>query len=520
MANMDILNALAAQSATVKPSAELKSFEEDEDERTSQALKALIEQVPSSVMDAGRAPSAEKKPEVSAKTTAVTKPKVVPKYDPDAEERKSFLENLNKLESQVQEAITKGGLSTKGKTTEEISKQVSEGTKQRPTLTEEQANIDLLQSQIDSLEGEKKKKKQEVESYLDQAIADIAKKPEGMGLLEIVGKSMIALAPGIIGAKVAGYRGGQYAQEGATKAIQSLMETEETRRQAAQKIQAEMSKVRASLSKDDMDNIAALQKELIKGQIDLRTLPLKNQLELTRLLSAKELTKDQSLDLAGLLVKISELKLKATEQRTAPKAGAGAGAGKPSKAQEIIDKEFGKQYSEFMDSGGFAKYATQVEQLKSGIKDMKGSDFVSGPAISLLPERLRPLGSKVQNEVLAASGGMLREVLGGNFAAREGEGIQKRLFNPEAEEAVNIQAAERFLNQISRAKEIKEDQIAYFEKYGTLAGWPGLAKLRQIEAEMTAGSEATQGLDASRAKRLEEINKRIKELESKKAGAK
>jgi hypothetical protein len=487
---IDVLNALSGYEKKKSPAEELAASQLIEDERTAEALKSLIEQVPTSVIDAGRAPSATIKPAVSDKPASSVKPKVIPKYDPEAEERKSLLKGLSSLEGQVQEALTKGGLSTKGKTTEEISKEAGKSISERPTLAEEQSNIDLLQNKIDDLERQKNQKKQEFESYLDQAIADVAKKPEGMGLMELVGKSMLALAPGLIGAKVAGYRGGQYAAEGSSKALQTLMENEETRRQAAQKIQAEMSKVRASLSKDEIEKISDFQKELIKGQIDLRTLPLKNQLELTRLLSAKELTKDQSLGLAEIALKIQELKLRATEQRPEAKGKAATAGAGFTPGQKRLDEKYAESLNEWTSGGGYAGAMESINRLRQAFEPLKSSDSITGPIIGRLPVE-PPTTTRVRQDIEKTIQTELRRILGAQFTEREGAAFLARTFDPKLEESVNLQRVERELARLEQVVALKQQQAEFFQETGSLKNFPLAKKLEELNLQFTTGASAT-----------------------------
>lgn len=472
---IDILKALADQEKKPRGSEYLKSFEDEEDKRSADALKAMFDQPIKETIESNREPA--------AKSQVI--PKVSPKVQSATDER------IDRLLTKIESAIPP--LSTEQKTREELTRTEEGGEQTGTRIVKSQSDIDLLQSEIDALEGKKVKKKQEVESYLDQAVTDLAKRPEGMSLMEVVGKSMLALAPGLIASKYGGYRAGQYAQEGANKFLEKMMESEQSRFELSQKLKAEMAKVRASLSKDDIDSLNQLQKELVKGQVDLRTLPLRTQLELNKLVSAKELTKDQSVDLLKIMADLLKIKQAGGAQAAAPLgAGAGAGGPKPTIAQQTIDKEFGKEYSNFVTEGGFANYGTQINQLNAGIESMKDSDYISGPAVNLMPDVIKPTSRKVQNEILSAASGLMKQVLGGQFAKVEGEGVLKRLFDPQAEENVNIVAAQRFLTQIERAKALKEDQIGYYEKTGTLVGWPGSKKMKELEAEMSGSTGSTQ----------------------------
>ena len=67
----------------------------------------------------------------------------------------------------------------------------------------------------------------------------------------------------------------------------------------------------------------------------------------------------------------------------------------------------------------------------------------------------------------------LKEVLGAQFAEKEGEQLIKRAYNPKLEESVNKQRVGRLIKQIEMAYEAKRSAAEYFEANKTMAGWTG-----------------------------------------------
>jgi hypothetical protein len=220
-----------------------------------------------------------------------------------------------------------------------------------------------------------------------------------------------------------------------------------------------------------------MEEKLGEGQIDLA------------MLKQKQAAKDSSLyDALTEKLALEMAKAKATQGMMEVPSPRAPTTGPTAPGPKKIDELFAKEYSEFMQGGGFAKVNTQMEQLKSGIADMQKSDYISGPIVSSLPNFAVQQSNATKNKILSSTQGLLKDVLGAQFAMSEGAKIEARTFDPEAEEGVNIAAAQRFLTQIEQAKKLKEDQFAYFEANGTLAGWPGIKKMQEIQ-ESLSGAE-------------------------------
>lgn len=338
MADIDILKQLSGRAPHWSPQEdyEQSQFDAEEEKKSMEALKSLMQQMPESVSSAGRSPAAERGPAIVSSETKVDDEKLVPKYDKPTRE---FLAPV--YESAIQKLIS-GGQDTKVRTS---SREETKGDKKtsfvrdgKPEkgatgsvipekLTAEQIEIKNIDKDISELESKRTAKRKEFEDYLDKSVEEMTKKPEAMGLMEVFGRSMLALAPGLIGAKLGGYRGGQYAQEGANKALEDLMKSDEARVEAANKIKSEALKLKAMLTKEDMDKIGEFQKDLSKGKVDLRLLPIKEKYELSKLLRTKELTKDDSARMLTLLVPFLEGRMK---------LGA---VGEPPKGEKILSED-------------------------------------------------------------------------------------------------------------------------------------------------------------------------------------
>jgi hypothetical protein len=484
---IDVLNALSGYEKKKTPAEELESSQMLEDERTASALKSLIEQVPTSVMEAGRAPAAAGS---EPSRTPGFEPKIVPEYDPETKQAvqemtKNLIDKILPKEKPVPTRVTtkttESGIADKKTTfTREGGPSITAAAPVKK-LTAEQLEINNLDQDIKDLEEKRTQKKKEFEDYLDRSVEEMTKKPEGMGLLEVVGKSMLALAPGLIGAKFAGYRGGQYAQEGANKVLEDLMKTEESRREAGNKIKSEAMKLKAMLTKEDMDKIGDFQKDLTKGKIDLRLLPIKEKYELSKFLKAKELTKDDEGRFLTMMPSLIEAFSKVGKQNIAT----------PPKGEEIISEEkttklYDGRYAfspldiDKMGKSNYDKFVNKVSATRD-LRDEVGGVFKiiaenKGRPFSVLPDAQKLLyRQKLSRVVLKAKElenlgaalspseqQLLLDFLGGDPKLTTDE-IMNKLF---ADESLNNRIVS-FMRSYQRALDISvQDRGGAITRYG------------------------------------------------------
>jgi hypothetical protein len=488
MAEIDVLKALTGKSPHWSPKESyLESLQEDEEEKQNMdALKSLIPETSKEVSEAVRAPAG-----VGSEPSRVPgfEPKIVPEYDPETKQAvqemtKNLINKILPPEKPVPSRVTtkssESGVSDK-KTIFTRGGKPSVGAGTPAKLTAEQSEINNLDQDIKDLEEKRTQKKKEFEDYLDRSVEEMTKKPEGMGLLEVVGKSMLALAPGLIGAKFAGYRGGQYAQEGANKVLEDLMKTEESRREAANKIKSEAMKLKAMLTKEDMDKIGDFQKDLTKGKIDLRLLPIKEKYELSKFLKAKELTKDDEGRFITMMPSLIEAFSKVGKQNIAT----------PPKGEEILSEEkttklydgrygFSPLDIDKMGKSNYDKFVNKVSATRD-LRDQVGEIFKivkanNGRPYSVLPSDAKLAYSQMLSRVVAKAKELenfgaaltpneqqiLIDFLGGN-PKMDTQEIMNKLF---ADENLNNRLV-RFMSGYQRALDISvQDRGGAITRYG------------------------------------------------------
>jgi hypothetical protein len=218
-------------------------------------------------------------------------------------------------------------------------------------------------------------------------------------------------------------------------------------------------------------------------------LPLKNQLELTRLLSAKELTKDQGLELAGLLLKINELKLKATEQRPEAKGKAAAAGAGFTPGQKRLDEKYAESLNEWTSGGGYAGAMESVNRLRQAFEPLKSSDSITGPIIGRLPVE-PPTTTRVRQDIEKTIQTELRRILGAQFTEKEGAAFLARTFDPKLEESVNLQRVERELSRLEQVVALKQQQAEFFQETGSLRNFPLAKKLEELNVQFNVGAAA------------------------------
>lgn len=148
-----------------------------------------------------------------------------------------------------------------------------------------------------------------------------------------------------------------------------------------------------------------------------------------------------------------------------------------SKGQEALDKDFAKEYSDFVAQGGAADVNKNIEQLNLAAENLKKDDTLTGSIRGLAPDWIRattnPKAIATREAVEEIAQRNLRLVLGAQFTQKEGERLIARAFNPLLSTEENSRRVKRLGEQISKAAKVKMEAAKYFEEHGTLVGWKG-----------------------------------------------
>lgn len=170
----------------------------------------------------------------------------------------------------------------------------------------------------------------------------------------------------------------------------------------------------------------------------------------------------------------------------------------PKRAREAVDREYAKDYVEFIQTGA-SDAAKALEELGGARDQLRGyyideegkkrrvrggkKDTLTGPfvgTVSNLPwigktvqDVAFPESSDVQETVEYTVQRSLRPILGSQFTKEEGERLIARVYNPRLKEEVNAERLDRLIRQLDRAYQAKIAAARYFEEHNTLNGFKG-----------------------------------------------
>jgi len=154
--------------------------------------------------------------------------------------------------------------------------------------------------------------------------------------------------------------------------------------------------------------------------------------------------------------------------------------GPTSPAGKKFDEALGTELAEFQLTGA-ADASKNLAQLKAARDNIASgaAGNVSGPLIGPLSgipgvgPIFAPGAINTQEQIAEVVQRNLKEILGAQFTAKEGEQLIARAFNPSLDEATNLARIDRLIRQMELAFEQKSSAAAYFAQNGTLNGWQG-----------------------------------------------
>lgn len=163
-------------------------------------------------------------------------------------------------------------------------------------------------------------------------------------------------------------------------------------------------------------------------------------------------------------------------------AGAGdggpVGLGKPTAGQKAVDTKFAKEYSDYYAGGGIANLNKNLEELDRAISIIENSKEgeTSGRLVGVADKTgTLPFTHRKASDVKDIIGGVaqsnLRQILGGQFAQKEGEALLARQYDTAQSKDNNLARLRALRTQAANAIASKSAAADYYEEFGTLQGF-------------------------------------------------
>lgn len=157
--------------------------------------------------------------------------------------------------------------------------------------------------------------------------------------------------------------------------------------------------------------------------------------------------------------------------------------------QKEADKNFAKEYADWNAKGGYASVQTDLQKLKTEVLGKLNPEDSSGNQLSgivtktpLAAEIFTPGRKAIQENLASVVQKSLRQVLGGQFAEREGQQLVERAFNPQLSDAENYKRVSALINQIETMAKEKDRASRYFEEHKTLSGYSGKDRVGETKS--------------------------------------
>lgn len=152
------------------------------------------------------------------------------------------------------------------------------------------------------------------------------------------------------------------------------------------------------------------------------------------------------------------------------------GIGPLTPAQKAADVSFAKDYNDFVAGGGIATIQKNLADIDKAIALLESDETISGKTIGLADATgtlsyLFPKAAEAKDLTGGVVQSNLRQVLGGQFAMREGEQLLARAYNPAQPQADNLRRLKSLKQQIETAAAAKIQAVQQFEQFGTLKGF-------------------------------------------------
>lgn len=174
------------------------------------------------------------------------------------------------------------------------------------------------------------------------------------------------------------------------------------------------------------------------------------------------------------------------------------GLGKLNTAEKAVDSKFGKEYADFFAGGGINNLEKNVSELKRAIDLIENAKEgeTSGKLIGLADKTgqltfVSPLAADVKDIIGGVAQSNLRQILGGQFAQKEGEALLQRQYDTGQTKENNLRRLKSLYKQASDTIKDKKAAAQYYEEFGTLKGFKGTKPTKDTEEKQPTEKKPT-----------------------------
>ena len=160
-----------------------------------------------------------------------------------------------------------------------------------------------------------------------------------------------------------------------------------------------------------------------------------------------------------------------------------------------LDESFAETYSN-LSMSGLADARSQAATINTVLEKLESGEQLTGPLIGAQPDFLRAITNPDAQDAIDRVGSVvqrsLREVLGGQFAQREGEQLVRRAYNPSLPPAQNAARLRALFAVLDQTAKNKMDMATYYQgndySLGGYKGNLGLPSAEDLYAAMDAAA--------------------------------
>lgn len=193
---------------------------------------------------------------------------------------------------------------------------------------------------------------------------------------------------------------------------------------------------------------------------------------------AKEKEADRAFDL-----KRDRLKADMAVAAKAPTATSQQPA-KGTVAQQAVDRNFAKDYNDYIALGGFFESMKGIDKVNSVGNELENDESLTGPMVGLTPDWARsftnPKAIDVRQNLEDVVQRGMRQIMGPQFTENEGKRLIDRAYNPSLPTSYNAARVKKLTEMMKQMAKAKNEAVNYYEENGTLAGFKG-AKINSID---------------------------------------